>query len=247
MDAPVISVVMPVYNGEKYIRQAIESVLCQKVPLELIIVDDCSNDRTQEMVLGYLSAGNVFYYKNEKNEGAAFSRNYGSRLAKGAYIAFLDADDWWTEGKLEKQLERLKKTNAVLCCTARELIHPDGSSAGKVIPVREEITYKYLLSHNSIACSSVVAKAEAIREFPMEHEDSQEDYITWMRILRKYGSACGINEPMLKYRMSFHSKSGNKLKSAKMTFRAYRYMGFGLPKSLCLFVSYAVHGVIKYL
>ena len=80
----------------------------------------------------------------------------------------------------------------------------------------------------------------------MEHEDSHEDYIMWLKILQKYKTACGINEPLLNYRLSNTGKSGSKLKSAKMTFKVYRYMGFGIIKSLICFCSYAVHGVLKY-
>ena len=80
----------------------------------------------------------------------------------------------------------------------------------------------------------------------MEHEDSHEDYIMWMRILQKYKKACAVNEPLLNYRLSSTGKSGSKLKSAKMTFKSYRYMGFGLIKSLLCFCSYAIHGVLKY-
>lgn len=80
----------------------------------------------------------------------------------------------------------------------------------------------------------------------MEHEDSHEDYIAWLRLLKKYGQACGINEPLLKYRLSGKGKSGGKLKSARMTFRVYRYMGFGMGKSLICFISYALNGIWKY-
>ena len=118
---------------------------------------------------------------------------------------------------------------------------------GKVIGVKEQITYRDLLRHNSINCSSVLLRTEVAREFPMEHEDSHEDYITWLRIMKKYGIAIGINEPLLKYRLTNSGKSGSKLKSAVMTFRVYRYMGFSWPKSAVCFISYALHGVWKYL
>ena len=89
-------------------------------------------------------------------------------------------------------------------------------------------------------------KREAALEFPMEHEDSHEDYIAWLKILGKYGPAAGINEPLLRYRLSAGGKSGNKLKSARMTFLVYRYMGFGKVKAAACFLSYALHGVWKY-
>jgi teichuronic acid biosynthesis glycosyltransferase TuaG len=89
-------------------------------------------------------------------------------------------------------------------------------------------------------------KTEVAKNYPMEHDDSHEDYITWLKILQKYKKACGIREPLLKYRLSNQGKSGNKLQSARMTFMVYRYLGFGILKSCYYFASYALHGVWKY-
>ena len=161
-------------------------------------------------------------------------------------MAFLDADDIWESGKLEKQVKLLSETGFVLCATARELMTPEGKCSGRIIPVKERISYRELMKHNCINCSSVLMKTCVAREFPMCHEDSHEDYILWLKVLQKYGTACGINEPLVKYRLSATGKSGSKVQSAVMTFKVYRYMGFGLAKSLLLFVSYAIHGVAKY-
>ena len=123
---------------------------------------------------------------------------------------------------------------------------PEGELTGKMLPVKQTITYRELLKHNCISCSSVVIRTDVAREFPMHHDDSHEDYIMWLEVLRKYGTARGITAPLLKYRLSNTGKSGNKLKSAKMTFMVYRYMGFSVAKSLMCFCSYAFHGVKKY-
>lgn len=109
----------------------------------------------------------------------------------------------------------MERTGCVLSCTARELMTPQGELTGRIIPVKEEITYRDLLHHNSINCSSVVLKTEVAKNYPMEHDDSHEDYITWLKILQKYKKACGIREPLLKYRLSNQGKSGNKLQSAR--------------------------------
>ena len=242
----LVSVIIPAYNCEKYIGKSIDSALAQDVPIEVIVLNDCAKDGTEEVIQKYLTDSRIRYVRNEKNLGVAKTRNRGVRLACGKYVAFLDSDDWWESGKLAKQLERIERDNAVLCSTARELVNPDGSSMGKVIPVTEYITYRELLKHNCINCSSVLLLREVALEFPMEHEDSHEDYITWLKILKKYGSACAVNEPLLKYRLSVTGKSGSKWKSARMTFKVYRYMGFGWLKSILCFCSYAVHGVWKY-
>lgn len=246
MNQPVVSVVMPVYNGEKYIKKAVDSVFEQEVSLELLVIDDGSTDGTGEVLSAYMGREGFRYLRNEKNMGAAGSRNRGVKEAAGRYIAFLDADDWWEKGKLTEQLQVLEQTGCVLCSTGRELMNHDGTSTGRCIPVQEMITYRELLLHNCINCSSVVLDREVALRYPMEHEDSHEDYITWMKILREYGKAAGVNKPYLKYRLSEGSKSGNKLKSARMTYAAYRYAGYGPFMSSLFFVSYALHGVWKY-
>lgn len=243
----LVSVIMPAYNAEKYIENAIQSVLAQDVPLELLIIDDCSNDRTAEIAGKYADKEQVIVLHNEQNQGVAESRNIGIRRAVGTYIAFLDADDWWGEGKLKCQCSRLKETGSVLCCTGRELMSPDGASLGKVIGVPEEITYAMLLRTNRIPCSSVVVKTEAVKDFYMCHDELHEDYILWLRILKKYGNAIGVNEPFLKSRMSRGGKSRNKLKSAKMMFGTYRYVGLGVFRSCWYFLMYTFHGFLKYM
>ena len=144
------------------------------------------------------------------NLGAAGSRNRGVQKASGTYVAFLDADDWWEKGKLAAQLAAIMRTGDVLCTTGRELVREDGASTGRVIPVKEVITYRELLKHNSINCSSVLLRRDVALEFPMERDDIHEDYLTWLRVLQKYGRAVGINRPYLKYRLRREGKSGEQ-------------------------------------
>lgn len=241
-----VSVIIPAYKCAGTIKKAIDSALIQDVPLEILVIDDCSGENIKEIIEEYGEEPRLLYVQNEKNMGAAASRNRGVSLASGEYVAFLDADDWWKPGKLKSQLELLQKTGDVLCCTGRQLMSPEGKDTGKYIPVKERITYGELLKHNSINCSSVLLLRKVALQYPMEHEDSHEDYITWLKILKKYKTASGIDQPFLCYRLTGQGKSGSKWKSARMTFRVYRYMGFRMPKSILCFISYAVHGIWKY-
>ena len=204
----MISVVIPSYNGAETLFQAIDSVLCQttKTPLEILVIDDHSTDDTMEKMGRYGENDRVRYIRNETNKGASASRNRGVQLAKGDYIAFLDADDYWDPEKLEKQEKALAKTGDVLCCTGRELIYDQEPEKQKIFSVPERITYKMLLRGNVI----------------------------------------GVDEPLLKYRLSSTGKSGNKLHSAGMTYRVYRELGMGTFRSLYCFACYAVNGVRKY-
>lgn len=253
---PLITVIMPTYNMQEYIVQAIDSVMNQTLNdgIELIVIDDCSTDQTEQMIGHYMEAFMknehenrwIQYRKNCENVGVAESRNCGIREARGEFIAFLDSDDWWDTDKLKKQMQRMSGTNAVLCATGRELMRPDGSSLGKTIDIPEKVSYKQLLRTNYIPCSSVVLKTEVAREFYMCHDELHEDYILWLNVLKKYGDAVGVQEPLLKSRMSKGGKSRNKLKSAKMQYGVYRYMEIGPIRSTFLMFSYMMHGILKY-
>lgn len=243
----LISVVMPAYNCERYIGTAIESVIGQTYTnWELIIVIDSSTDRTIDIVKKYSANPQIQYIENRENRGVAASRNLGVSMAKGKYVAFLDADDYWLQNKLKLQVALMEEKKAVLSSVARELMAENGTLTGKVIPIPETISYKKLLCGNTLNTSGVMIKTEVAREFPMGQDHLHEDYITWLRVLQKYGVAYGLNEPLLKYRFMQGTKSGNKLKSAKMTFGVYRAIGLNFFQSIFYFIQYAVNGMLKY-
>lgn len=245
-DAVAVSVVMPVHNGASYIAKAIDSVLIQEVSLELIIIDDGSTDDLAQALAPYIELPNVRLIRNRRNIGVAESRNKGVRAAKGECIAFLDCDDWWEPGKLVRQLQLMQDTGCVLCATARRLVTTDGKQTERIIHVKQRITYRDLLFQNSVNCSSVVVRRDVAAAFPMSHDECHEDYIMWLQILKQYREACAIDEPLLNYRLSDTGKSGNKLKSAKMTYKVYRHMGFGMFKTMACFSAYALNGIRKY-
>jgi len=246
MNEILVSVITPAYKCANFIHKALDSALIQDVPMEILVINDCSPDHLDRVMEAYKKYPQIRYLKNEKNLGVAETRNKGVRLARGEYIAFLDADDYWEADKLKKQLKLIREKNAVICSTARELMNPDGSLTGHFIPVMTEFSFRDLKRHNQINCSSVLMKTEVAREFPMHHDDSHEDYLMWLEVLKKYGKGCAINESLLKYRITNTGKSGNKWNSAKMTYRTYRYMGFGFFQSAFYFVNYAFHGMRKY-
>ncbi len=242
----MISVVIPAYNCKETIGTAIDSALKQDVLLEILVIDDGSEDGLDAVMQEYQQDDRIRYVKNEKNIGPSATRNRGVQLAKGEYIAFLDADDYWVENKLSRQLCLMQQTHTVLCSTGRELITHEGDSMGREIVVKEEITYQDMLHQNWINNSSVLVKREVLLEFPMESDDVHEDYLLWLKVLKKYGTVCAINEPLLKYRMSKNSKSGSKLKSAVMTYKTYRRLGMNHLQALRSFVSYVIAGMKKY-
>ena len=205
----MISVVIPVFNGEETIVRAVDSALRQQVSLEVIVINDCSTDRTAEILRRYDADGRVRLLDNPSNLGVAETRNRGVDAARR------------------------------LCCK-------ESGKNGQIIHVPEKVTYHSLLGHNSIACSSVVIRMDVAREFPMAHSEIHEDYLTWLKILKKYRVCYGIDKPYLNYSLSTVGKSGSKLHSAKMTFGVYRRAGLGLLASCLCFAAYALHGVWNY-
>lgn len=254
-DKTVISVIIPAYQAERYLEQAADSVLRQtcKEPIELIIIDDCSTDHTKQVVAKIQEQGSdrkntkIRYLCQKRRQGVAAARNRGIKEAQGEYIAFLDADDWWEPDKLKLQMACIARTGTVLCYTGRELVHADGSPAGKVIHAPKQADYKGLLHTNVIPCSSVVMRTDIAREFWFVHDEYHEDYLLWLRTLKKYGTAYGVDVPAVKCRLSEDGKSRNKSKSALMQYGSYRCLGYGRLHSLYYMIFYALNGFRKYL
>lgn len=249
---PLVSVVIPAYNAEKFIHQTISSVLEQTFPgqIEILVVDDASADGTEAVVRAIQPENNrvLRYFKNEENKGVAATRNYGVQQAGGDYVAFLDADDWWTKDKIEKQLQLLEQSQEeyCFCFSGRELMNAEGKSLGKTIPAPERVTFQKMLRTDYVTCSSVLIKRELALAYPMEYDQFCEDYICWMRILKDHGAAAGINEPLVKYRIVAGSKSNNKLKQAAMHYRSLRIIGLGPIQAAFRMVSYTYNGIKKY-
>ena len=123
MAEDLVSIIMPTYKCGQFIERSIKSVQTQTYQnWELIIVDDCSKDNTDEVVGKYLSDARIKYIKNEKNSGAAVSRNRALKEAKGRWIAFLDSDDLWEAEKLENQIAFMKENDYHFSYTAYEEI-----------------------------------------------------------------------------------------------------------------------------
>ena len=136
----LVSIIMPSYNTSNYIEASIESVRHQTYEnWELIIVDDCSTDDTDEVVRPFLSDRRIRYLKNEQNSGAAISRNWALREAKGKWIAFLDSDDLWLPEKLEKQVAFMEQNGYHFSYTNYEEIDMAGEKTG----VRSDRTGRY--------------------------------------------------------------------------------------------------------
>ena len=171
---PKISIVTPAYNCEKYLEEAVNSVLAQSFEdWELLIIDDCSKDATWLRMQTLAKKDNrIRIVQNRHNSGSAATRNNGIRQARGEWIAFLDSDDLWRPEKLERQMSVLRKhPDASFLFTGSAFIEDDGMTIAHVLHVPEQVSRKKLLKQNVISCSSVLIRRELMLEFPMPEED----------------------------------------------------------------------------
>lgn len=235
------------YNAQKYIKDAIESVLAQTMKdFELIIVNDCSTDRTEEIILSY-SDDRIRYFKNPENLKISKTRNFGISKARAPYVALLDSDDVWLANKLEKQLKYIEKTGAKICYAGYGFISDTGELQNKVFNVPESVDYKRLLKQNVITPSASVFSTELLRKYPFYAEKYHEDFVTFLQIL-KYENirAYGINEPLIYYRRAINAKSRNKVKAFFMTLNCYREIGLNIFQIIYYLPFYMINGLKKY-
>lgn len=182
----LVSIITPSYNTAKFIGETIESVQAQTYQnWEMIIVDDCSSDNTDEVVAKYLSDKRIQFIKNEKNSGAAVSRNRALREAKGKWIAFLDSDDLWMPTKLEKQISFMEKNGYYFSYTNYEEIDTEGKRNGVKVTGPKKVTKTGMFNYCWPGCLTVMFDAEKVGLIQIEDIKKNNDYAMWLQVCRK--------------------------------------------------------------
>ena len=200
MKEELVSIIMPSYNTGKFIGEAINSVIDQTyINWELIIVDDCSSDNTDKIVKN-IKDSRIVYLKNEKNMGAAVSRNRALREAKGKWIAFLDSDDLWKENKLEKQIKFMKDNNYYFTYTNYIEIDENGNQNGKKITGPKRITKTGMFNYCWPGCLTVMYNAEKIGLIQIEDIKKNNDYAIWLKVCKKVDCYL-LDESLAMYRI----------------------------------------------
>lgn len=209
----LVSIIMPSYNTGKYIKETIESVLVQSYAnWELIIVDDCSTDNTDDVVNQYLADERIHYIKNEKNSGAAVSRNRALREAKGKWIAFLDSDDLWHPEKLQKQIEFMVNGDYHFSYTNYEEIDEQSNLIGVSVTGPKKITKQGMYNYCWPGCLTVMYNAEIVGLVQIEDIKKNNDYAMWLKVCRK-ADCFLLNEQLAKYRKRSGSISRHGIKT----------------------------------
>lgn len=246
---PLISVIMPAYNAQSYIEQAISSVLTQSVTdLELLVIDDGSQDNTRQIVTDIAEKDHrVRLLVNEQNMGAAGTRNRGLELCRGQYVALLDSDDYYLEGMLQSMLNRAEETGADIIYCSYAIVDEDGKPLCNDFIVPEETDFESSLVRSVITCSTVLMGGELARNNRFPLGLYHEDIALWFQILRSGGTARGVPQVLAAYRQRRDSKTANKFKSACRRWVIYRkFLKLPFFKSLVVMYKYAYYGFKKF-
>ncbi len=196
----LVSIITPSYNTAAYIADTIKSVQAQTYTnWEMLIVDDCSTDNTDDVVKAYLTDTRIKYFKKEKNSGAADSRNFALREAKGRWIAFLDSDDIWMPDKLEKQIAFMENGGYHFSYTQYEEIDENAVPLHVTVTGPNKITSFGMKNYCWLGCLTVMYDAEFVGLIQIENIKKNNDYAMWLKVSKK-ADCYLLRETLAKYR-----------------------------------------------
>ena len=213
----LVSVIMPSWNTSRFISESIESVVNQTYKnWELIIVDDCSTDNTDEIVAPYLTDTRIKYLKNEKNSGAALSRNRAIREAKGRWIAFLDSDDLWMPEKLEKMISFMSDNGYSFAYHEYVKIDEQSDPLNIYVSGPNVVTKRKMYNYGYPGCLTFMYDAEKMGLIQIKDIKKNNDYAILLKLCKK-DNCYLLPENLAKYRIRkksiSHDKLSKKLKS----------------------------------
>ena len=220
---PLVSILMPNRNMSAWIDEAIESIRQQSFEdWQLIIVDDSSSDDSPQRAERHCAEDSrIELLRLPRSLGPREARNRGTNRVCGRYVAFLDSDDYWLPDKLRLQVATLRESNATLCYAAYRRIDEKRRPINEM-RVPKTISYQQLLYLNVIHTSTAIYDRERAGKVYNFHPQGTCDYILWLHLLRQYGPAVGVQQPLAVYRMRNTSVSSNKLRTAIQRWRVYR-------------------------
>ena len=210
----LVSIIMPSWNTEKFIGESIQCVINQTYQKwELLIVDDCSTDNTDEVVKPFLSDARIKYLKNEKNSGAALTRNKALREAQGEWIAFLDSDDLWMPEKLERQIIFMTENGYVLSYHEYEKIDEEDNPLSIYVSGPDVVNKRRMYRYDYIGQLTMMYSAKHFGLIQIKDIKKNNDYAIRLQLYRKPETkAYLLNENLAKYRVRKKSISHDKLR-----------------------------------
>jgi teichuronic acid biosynthesis glycosyltransferase TuaG len=219
----LVSVIMPYYRKRKYIKKAVYSVINQSYKKwELIIVYDDSDRKDLDYLKDIIKKHKrIILLVNKKNMGAAYSRNLAIKKSKGNFLAFLDADDYWSKNKILLQLDLMKKNNLLFSHTSYKIITKNNSTIYR--KANNLLTYDDLLKSCDICLSSVMISNKLILNkykcFP--NLKTKEDYALWLKYAKKNVKIYGYNRYLTTWRETINSLSSSVVQKLCDALRVY--------------------------
>ncbi len=213
----LVSIIMPSWNTGMFIAESIESVIYQTYTnWELLIVDDNSTDNTDEVVKPYLSDYRIKYLKNEKNRGAALTRNRAMREAQGEWIAFLDSDDLWMPEKLEKQIHFMNEHGYIFSYHEYVKIDEEDKPLNIYVTGPNVVNKRKMYHYDYIGCLTLMYSAKKFGLIQIKDIKKNNDYAILLKLC-KQADCYLLKECLAKYRIRkksiSHDKLSKKLKS----------------------------------
>lgn len=246
----LVSVIMPIYNSKAFVEESIKSVLEQTYSnIELILIDDYSNDGSFELASQFLKDKRVSLERMNQNEGQGNCRNLGIKLSHGSYIAFIDSDDVWMKNKLELQIDFLKRGNIKFCCTNFSFIDEFSREFKKSQRLKKSvISYEDMLKNNYIGTSTVLLKSNLIKNLKFRDFRRKQDYIFWLDLMKEKKIKCHlIDESLTKYRKHPNQTTKNKLSSVWMHLNILQStQNLSYFKSVYYTISWGILGIFKH-
>lgn len=243
----LVSIITPAYNSEKFIADTIMSVLNQTYQnWEMIVVDDCSTDKTAEIVLSIQKEDNrIRYIKNGSNRGVAFSRNVALKSAKGKWIAFLDSDDVWHPEKLEKQIEFMNRNNYHFSYTNYCEIDEHSKEMGMLISGPKVIDKNKMTAYCWPGCLTVMYDAEYVGLMQTVDIKINEEYALWIEIAKKTNCYL-LDENLARYRKHSNSLTNKSYFSLiKWHYVMFRKLDNNVIYSFVLTIRNLIFGTYK--
>ena len=218
----LVSVIMPSWNTARWIGESVKSVINQTYKKwELIIVDDCSTDNTDEVVNSF-DDKRIKYFKNEKNSGAALTRNRAIKEAQGEWIAFLDSDDLWNENKLERMIVFAKENNYSFIYHSYEKIDEESKPINVYVTGPKVVTKRKMYNYGYPGCLAFMYSAKVHGLIQIKDIKKNNDYAILLKLCKK-ANCYLLEENLAKYRIRkksiSHDKLSKKLKSHYDLFR----------------------------
>ena len=250
MKEGLVSIITPVYNGEKYISETIESVIKQTyLDWEMIVVDDGSKDGSAAIVRRYAEKESRITLLQQPNGGSASARNNGIRYANGQYIALLDSDDLWDPDFLKSQLALMKEKNTICVHGSYKRINENSEEILKAWKAKKEVTYKQMQMTNHIACLTGLYDTSKFGKIYLKEElrSIRDDHAYWLDVVKLAGVSYGNQDVLASYRVISSSTTGKKKKLIRAQFYFYyHYQRLGLFKSILYTMYWGILGVLKF-